>query len=131
MMTTFESKTTWKDAYDRNGLGGLLGAPLSPMRGFGSLLLVILALSIVANSVPNSYSFALSAHIAPGSFGTEAGADCPSQPSRRLVAMPRLFLGRLRASLLATTYTNVLLSLSFFLVIVATAICTLFASHPR
>lgn len=62
MMTTFESKTTWGDMYAENGLGGLLGAPLSPMKGFGSFLLVILALSIVANSIPNSYSFALSEH---------------------------------------------------------------------
>lgn len=58
-MTTFESKTTWGEAYDRHGLGGLLGAPLSAMGGFGKFLLVILALSIVANNIPNLYSFAL------------------------------------------------------------------------
>lgn len=58
-MTTFESKTTWGVDYDEFGLGGLLGAPLSAMGGFGKFLLVILALSIVANNIPNMYSFAL------------------------------------------------------------------------
>merc|ERR1711939_706951 len=55
------NKDTWQEAYDTYGVGGLLGAPLyGPMGGFGRLLLVILALSIVANNIPNVYSFALS-----------------------------------------------------------------------
>lgn len=60
LMSTFEAKTTWGDAYASNGIGGLLGAPLSAMGGFGDFLLVILALSIVGNNIPNLYSFALS-----------------------------------------------------------------------
>ncbi|KAM0751475.1 hypothetical protein T439DRAFT_211182 [Meredithblackwellia eburnea MCA 4105] len=59
MMTTFTAKTTWGDLYTEYGLGGLLYAPLSPMGGFGRFLLVLLALSIVANNIPNMYSFAL------------------------------------------------------------------------
>ncbi|KAK4704395.1 hypothetical protein P7C70_g1811, partial [Phenoliferia sp. Uapishka_3] len=59
MMTTFGAKPSWGALYDENGLGGLLFAPLSPMEGFGRFLLVILALSIVANNIPNMYSFAL------------------------------------------------------------------------
>ncbi|GAA6004009.1 hypothetical protein JCM10207_006512 [Rhodosporidiobolus poonsookiae] len=60
MMSTFVDKTTWGEAYDTNHLGGLLAAPLvGPMGGFGRFLLVILALSIVANNIPNVYSFAL------------------------------------------------------------------------
>lgn len=51
-MTTFTNKTTWEEAYISNGIGGLVGAPLSAMGGFGSFLLVILALSIVANNIP-------------------------------------------------------------------------------
>merc|ERR1711939_676418 len=55
------NKDTWQEAYDTYGVGGLLGAPLyGPIGGFGRLLLVILALSIVANNIPNVYSFALS-----------------------------------------------------------------------
>ncbi|KAJ3811650.1 permease for cytosine/purines, uracil, thiamine, allantoin-domain-containing protein [Lentinula aff. lateritia] len=59
-MTTFAQKTTWEDAYNDNSVGGLLGAGLAgPMGGFGSFLLVILAMSIVANNIPNMYSLAL------------------------------------------------------------------------
>ncbi|KAJ3733283.1 permease for cytosine/purines, uracil, thiamine, allantoin-domain-containing protein [Lentinula guzmanii] len=59
-MTTFNQKTTWADAYAENSVGGLLGAGLAgPMGGFGSFLLVIMALSIIANNIPNMYSLAL------------------------------------------------------------------------
>mgnify|MGYP001602468355 CR=1 FL=1 len=55
-MSTFDNKTTWAAAYDNKGIGGLLGAPLKgTMGGFGSFLLVLLALSIVANNIPNMY----------------------------------------------------------------------------
>lgn len=59
-MTTFQNKTTWEAAYELNGIGGLLSGPLSAMGGFGSFLLVVLALSICANNVPNVYSLSLS-----------------------------------------------------------------------
>ncbi|GAA6049255.1 hypothetical protein JCM3770_005907 [Rhodotorula araucariae] len=60
MMSTFGNKPSWGEAKETGGLGGLLAAPLvGPMGGFGRFLLVILALSIVANNIPNVYSFAL------------------------------------------------------------------------
>jgi NCS1 nucleoside transporter family len=60
MMSTFGNKPSWGEAMETGGLGGLLAAPLvGPMGGFGRFLLVILALSIVANNIPNVYSFAL------------------------------------------------------------------------
>ena len=55
-MAALVNKTTWADAYAADGLGGLLGAPLTPLGGFGKFLLVLLALSIVANNIPNMYS---------------------------------------------------------------------------
>ncbi|KII88697.1 hypothetical protein PLICRDRAFT_176250 [Plicaturopsis crispa FD-325 SS-3] len=59
-MTTFGQKTTWEDQYDTGSVGGLLGAGLvGPMGGFGRFLLVIMALSIIANNIPNIYSLAL------------------------------------------------------------------------
>lgn len=59
-MSTFEAKPSWAQAKKDHGLGGLLGAPLiGPMGGFGRFLLVVLAMSIVANNIPNVYSFAL------------------------------------------------------------------------
>ncbi|KAK4052476.1 Purine-cytosine permease fcy21 [Microbotryomycetes sp. JL201] len=60
LMHTFEKKPSWEQAYNVDHFGGLLGAPLTgPMGGFGKFLLVILAMSIVANNIPNMYSFAL------------------------------------------------------------------------
>ena len=50
-ITTFAAKPTWSAAYDSNGLGGILAAPLiGPMGGFGRFLMVCLALSIISNN---------------------------------------------------------------------------------
>ncbi|ORY81769.1 putative purine-cytosine permease [Leucosporidium creatinivorum] len=76
LMSTFQNKTTWEEAYNLNGIGGLISGPLSAMGGFGSFLLVVLALSICANNVPNMYSFSLSFQV----FGSYAQA------------VPRMFL---------------------------------------
>ncbi|BGP18622.1 hypothetical protein JCM10213_004171 [Rhodosporidiobolus nylandii] len=60
LMTTFVDKPSWGVAKEEHGLGGLIAAPLAgPMGGFGRFLVVVLALSIVANNIPNVYSFAL------------------------------------------------------------------------
>lgn len=48
--------------------GELFGAALSPLGGFGSVLMVFLALSIVANNIPNDYSLALSIQVVGGWF---------------------------------------------------------------
>ena len=66
-MTTFNQKT-WEDAYNESFVGGLLGASLAgPIGSFSSFLLVILALSIIANNIPNMYSLALTFQVsAPG-----------------------------------------------------------------
>lgn len=46
----------WATAYNDGSVGGLLGAVLAPVGGFGKFCLVLLALSIVANNIPNNYS---------------------------------------------------------------------------
>jgi purine-cytosine permease-like protein len=46
----------WAAAYASGSVGGLLGAVLAPVGGFGKFCLVLLALSIVANNIPNNYS---------------------------------------------------------------------------
>ena len=46
----------------------LLAAALGPMGGFGSFLLVLLALSIIANNIPNDYSLGLSMQVLGRSF---------------------------------------------------------------
>lgn len=50
------------------GAGGLLAAALQPLGGFGSFLLVLLALSIVANNIPNDYSLGLSMQVLGRAF---------------------------------------------------------------
>lgn len=53
----------WKEYYEKNGMGGLTFAILVPdsLHGFGQFCCVVLAMSTVANNVPNMYTIALSA----------------------------------------------------------------------
>jgi NCS1 nucleoside transporter family len=48
-----------------NGLSGgdLMAGALSPLGGFGVVLIILLALSIVANNIPNDYSLGLSMQV--------------------------------------------------------------------
>jgi NCS1 nucleoside transporter family len=48
--------------------GDLIAAALQPLGGFGTLLTLILALSVVANNIPNDYSLALSMQVLGGPF---------------------------------------------------------------
>ncbi|MDQ6659599.1 MAG: cytosine permease, partial [Chloroflexota bacterium] len=54
-------------AYKGSG-GDLLVAAVGPLGGFGSVLLVLLALSIVANNIPTAYSLGLSMQVLGKSF---------------------------------------------------------------
>lgn len=51
---------SYTTAFANGGTGGLLAQTLSPWGGFGKFLLVLLALSVVANNIPNTYSAGLS-----------------------------------------------------------------------
>jgi purine-cytosine permease-like protein len=50
-------------AYKGLGGGDLLAAVAKPLGSFGTFLLVLLALSVVANNIPNDYSLALSMQV--------------------------------------------------------------------
>jgi NCS1 nucleoside transporter family len=50
-------------AFKGASVGDLLVAAAQPLGGFGSFLLVLLALSIVANNIPNAYSLGLSMQV--------------------------------------------------------------------
>ncbi|KAJ7758164.1 purine-cytosine permease [Mycena maculata] len=50
----------YTDAFTNGGTGGLLGQVLSPWKGGGKFILFLLAFSVIANNVPNTYSAALS-----------------------------------------------------------------------
>ncbi len=58
--TALGSMPVWSKAFGEFGnVGGLLSAVVSPLGGLGSFILVLLALSIVANNIPNDYSLGL------------------------------------------------------------------------
>ncbi|CAF1024619.1 unnamed protein product [Didymodactylos carnosus] len=57
------TNSAWASAYNSNSIGGLIGASLSSVHGFGKFLLILFALSIVANNIPNTYSLSLSAQV--------------------------------------------------------------------
>jgi len=50
-------------SFDADGVGGLLNHALSPLGGFGSFLVFLLALSIIANNIPNDYSLGLTVQV--------------------------------------------------------------------
>ncbi|CAL9734073.1 purine-cytosine permease Fcy2p [Monosporozyma servazzii] len=53
---------TWNEYYQKNSMGGLTYAILVPnsLHGFGEFCCVLLAMSTIANNIPNMYSIALS-----------------------------------------------------------------------
>jgi NCS1 nucleoside transporter family len=53
----------WQTAFNNGSVGGLLSAVVSPLGGFGKLILALIALSIVANNIPNDYSLGLSVQV--------------------------------------------------------------------
>jgi NCS1 nucleoside transporter family len=55
-------------AYKGLGGGDLLAAVAKPLGSFGTFLLVLLALSVVANNIPNDYSLGLSMQVLGGPF---------------------------------------------------------------
>ncbi|KAK1965127.1 NCS1 nucleoside transporter [Colletotrichum sublineola] len=49
----------WKSGWDTYGIGGVMAAMLVPAGGFGKLVLVVLALSVIGNIATSMYSVAL------------------------------------------------------------------------
>src|SRR5258708_21309363 len=56
--------TSWKSLNGRQ----LLGAVVSPLGGWGTAIEVLLALSVIANNIPNDYSLGLSMQVLGKSF---------------------------------------------------------------
>ncbi|KAF8610617.1 cytosine-purine permease [Ceratobasidium sp. AG-I] len=57
------SNPSWMGGYESGGAGGLVGAVLEPVGGFGKFLTVLLALSVIANMGPTLYSFSISSQV--------------------------------------------------------------------
>lgn len=53
------NRPSWQEGYDTNSVGGVLGAMLTPVGGFGKFLLVLMALSVLANVIGTVYALSL------------------------------------------------------------------------
>src|SRR5215831_19328087 len=63
LVSAISSVPAWNKAFTSGSVGGLLSAIVSPLGPFGTLILVLLALSVVANNIPNDYSLGLSMQV--------------------------------------------------------------------
>ena len=68
LLEVFGVALTTVGAYKGKGGGDLLGAVLQPLGGSGTFLLLLLALSIIANNIPNDYSLGLSMQVLGKAF---------------------------------------------------------------
>src|SRR5947209_445107 len=59
----FTTYSPWATTFANGLVGDLLAAVVSPLGGFGTLILALLALSVIANNVPNDYSLGLSVQV--------------------------------------------------------------------
>jgi NCS1 nucleoside transporter family len=59
----FTTYGPWATKFSNGLVGDLLAAVVSPLGGFGTLILALLALSVVANNIPNDYSLGLSVQV--------------------------------------------------------------------
>ncbi len=71
VLEIFGMALTTVPAYSKasaSGGGTLLAAVVQPLGGFGTFLLVLLALSVIANNIPNDYSLGLSMQVLGKAF---------------------------------------------------------------
>src|SRR3989440_5343467 len=59
----FTTYAPWAHTFANGLVGDLLAAVVSPLGGFGTLILALVALSVIANNVPNDYSLGLSVQV--------------------------------------------------------------------
>ena len=68
LLEIFGLALTTVAAYHGKSGGDLLAVVVKPLGGFGTVLLVLLALSVIANNIPNDYSLGLSMQVLGKSF---------------------------------------------------------------
>src|SRR5205085_11563146 len=59
----FTSNCPWGTDFANIGIGALLTDVVHPLGGFGTFMLALLALSVIANNIPNDYSLGLSIQV--------------------------------------------------------------------
>jgi purine-cytosine permease-like protein len=58
------TNTTWSNAFTTGSVGGLLSNAVSPLGSVGgTIFLILISLSVIANCVPNDYSLGLSMQV--------------------------------------------------------------------
>ena len=100
----------WATKFSNGLVGDLLATVVGPLGGFGTLILVLLALSVIANNVPNDYSLGLSVQV----FGR------PFQRVKRYVwtligAVIYVLIALPAAANFAKTLTDYLLIIAYWL----------------
>lgn len=109
--TALSSVSAWNKAFGATGdVGGLLSAVVNPLGGLGTLILVLLALSVVANNIPNDYSLGLSMQVLGKTF----------QSVKRYVwtligAVVYVAIAIIGSSNFSTTLNNFLLLIAYWL----------------
>ncbi len=59
----FTTYGPWGKDFFNNGNGSLMADVVNPLGGFGKVILVLLAFSVIANNIPNDYSLGLSVQV--------------------------------------------------------------------
>lgn len=113
-LTASQNTTTYLDAYHDNSVGGLTGQILARYHGGGKFCLVVLALSVIANNVPNNYSGALSIQTITPWFG-----KVPRYIWNILITVVILAVGIPAAHHFALFFENLLNVLAYWLAIYA------------
>jgi NCS1 nucleoside transporter family len=106
----FTTFAAWGTIFANGLVGDLLAAVVKPLGGFGTLILVLLALSVIANNIPNDYSLGLSIQV----FGR------PFQRVKRYVwtligAVLYVLIALPASANFAHTLTNFLLIIAYWL----------------
>ncbi|HLG75957.1 MAG TPA: cytosine permease [Ktedonobacteraceae bacterium] len=98
----------WAKAFAGGDGGSLLSAAVTPLGGFGTVVLVLISLSVIANNVPNDYSLGLSMQVLGRPFQrvNRAVWTLIGAVVYILIALPaaRNFAGTLQSFLLIIAY---------------------------
>lgn len=102
------SVPAWAGAFANGDVGNLLSAAVSPLGSIGTFVLILLALSVIANNVPNDYSLGLSMQVLGRPFQrvNRAVWTLIGAVVYVLIALPaaRNFAGTLQSFLLIIAY---------------------------
>lgn len=100
----------WTQAYDQYGIGGVIGAAFEPWGTFGKFVTVVLFLSLVCNTIINTYSAAFEFQL----IGTKL-AVVPRWIWATLISVAYLVISLAGKEHLSTIISNVLALLGYWI----------------